>query len=143
AKPRRWSAASRSPGVGNSREGQCGSWDIQWASWGETPCHQEHPEPEVLEVAVAAGQAPVELDDAVHGFGSSVGGAVGGEVGQERVPPATQRPAEPGDLRDRTTRHCADECFGSLTTLGEVGLMVGGAQVLGAAPGPVDRFVSL
>src|SRR5690606_31537325 len=111
-----------------------GSWDIWWGSRGEAASDQEHAEAVVVEVAVAAGDAPVQLDDAVHGLGSSVGGAVGGEVGQERVPPAAQRAAEPGDLGDRATGHGADQCFGSLPALGQVCLAVGGAQVLGASP---------
>jgi hypothetical protein len=36
------------------------------------------------------------FDDAVDGFGGSVGGAVGGEAGQDRRLPGTQGPAEPG-----------------------------------------------
>src|SRR5690606_35587769 len=88
-----------------------GSWDIWWGSRGEAASDQEHAEAVVVEVAVAAGDAPVQLDDAVHGLGSSVGGAVGGEVGQERVPPAAQRAAEPRDLGDRATGHGADQCF--------------------------------
>ncbi len=57
-------------------------------SWGEASCGEEHAEAVVVQVAVAAGEAAVEFDDAVDGFGAAVVRAAGGEVGQERVAPA-------------------------------------------------------
>src|SRR5690606_27761741 len=42
----------------------------------------------------------------------------------------------------RATGHGADQCFGSLPALGQVCLAVGGAQVLGASPCPVDLLVA-
>jgi hypothetical protein len=52
-------------------------------------------------VAEAAGDAAVELDDAVDGFGASVVGPLGSEVGQELLAPGPECAAESGDLRDR------------------------------------------
>src|SRR5690606_15958829 len=67
---------------------QWGSSDFRWGSGLESSGDEEHAEAVVGQVAVAAGQAPVELDDAVHGLGAAVVGSAGGEVGQERVLPA-------------------------------------------------------
>lgn len=50
-----------------------GSSDIRWGSRGESSGGEEHPEPVVLKVAVAAGGASVELDDAVDGLCAAVG----------------------------------------------------------------------
>ena len=49
-----------------------GSSDIRWGSWGESAGGEEHAEPVVVPVAVAAGEAAVELDDPVHGLGATV-----------------------------------------------------------------------
>lgn len=64
-----------------------GSSPIRWGSRGECSCGQQHSEPVVLAVAVAAGEAAVQLDDSIDGFGTAVVGPAGGEVGQERVAP--------------------------------------------------------
>ena len=50
-----------------------GSSDIRWGSWGESAGGEEHAEPVVVPVAVAAGEAAVELDDPVDGLGAAVG----------------------------------------------------------------------
>ena len=42
-----------------------GSSDIRWGSWGESAGGEEHAEAVVVAVAVAAGEAAVELDDPV------------------------------------------------------------------------------
>lgn len=48
------------------------SSDIRWGSWGESAGGEEHAEPVVVPVAVAAGEAAVEFDDPVHGLGAAV-----------------------------------------------------------------------
>jgi hypothetical protein len=65
---------------------------------------QDHSESIVVGVAEAAGDAAVELDDAVHGFGAAVVGSAGGEVDQELALPGPEGPAEPRDLGDRAGR---------------------------------------
>ena len=52
---------------------KCGSSDIRWGSVGESAGGEEHAEPVVLAVAVAAGEASVQLDDPVDRFGAAVG----------------------------------------------------------------------
>ena len=52
-------------------------------------------------VVEAAGDAAVEFDDAVDGFGAAVAGAPVVEVGQNCGLPRAQGSAEPGDLGDR------------------------------------------
>ena len=59
---------------------------------------EEHAEAVVVAVAEASGDAAVEFDEAVDGFGAAVAGAVGVEVGQERAAPAAQGLAQAGDL---------------------------------------------
>jgi hypothetical protein len=51
---------------------------------GESSGGEDHAELVVDRVAEAAGDAAVEFDDAVDGFGAAVVGVAGGEVGQER-----------------------------------------------------------
>ena len=75
-------------GYGQQQGGYGGSSDIRWGSGLESSGGQEHAEAVVGQVAVAAGEAAVELDDAVDGFGAAVVGSAGGEVGEERVLPA-------------------------------------------------------
>ena len=48
---------------------------------------EQHSEPVVLAVAVSAGEAAVEFDEAVDGFGAAVVGSAGVPVGQERMAP--------------------------------------------------------
>src|SRR4051794_6078085 len=81
---------------------------------GELSGGQGHSQPVVVGVAEAAGDAAVELDDAVHGFGAAVVGPAGGEVGQELVLPGPQGPAQAGDLGDRAGRERSDDLFRDL-----------------------------
>lgn len=60
----------------------------------------KHPWPVVIAVAVAAGEAAVELHDAVHDLGAAIVRAFGGEVGQELLAPAPQGPSKAGDFTD-------------------------------------------
>lgn len=53
-------------------------------SWGESAGGEEHAEAVVLAVAIAAGEAAVELDDPVDRLGAAVVRAARGEVRQER-----------------------------------------------------------
>jgi hypothetical protein len=55
---------------------------------------QYHSQSVVVEVAESGGDAAVEFDDAVDGFGSAVVGPAGGEVGQELVFPGAQGAAQ-------------------------------------------------
>jgi hypothetical protein len=41
-------------------------------SRGQAACDEEHPESVVVAVAEAAGDAAVELDQSVHGFGAAL-----------------------------------------------------------------------
>ena len=52
--------------------GLIGSSDFRWGSWGEAAGGEEHAEAVVVPVAVAAGEAPVQLDDPVHRLGAAV-----------------------------------------------------------------------
>ena len=95
---------------------------------------EEHSEAVVVGVAEPSGDAAVEFDEPVDGFGSAVVGAAGGEVAQERVAPLVQGAAEAGDLGDRAGVECVDDLLGDPPPLGEVLLLVGGTQLLGALP---------
>jgi hypothetical protein len=118
-----------------------GSSDIRWGSGYESSGGQEHSEAVVVSVAVAAGQAAVELDDPVDGFGAAIRCALRGEVGQERVAPAAQGPAQSRHFGDRAGVKGRQNFLGPLLTLGQIGSAVGRPQVLGAAPGDVDLLV--
>ena len=60
-------------GNGRSLSGQIGgSWDIWWGSGCEAAGGEEHAEAVVVPVAVAAGEAAVEFDDAVDALGTTV-----------------------------------------------------------------------
>lgn len=68
-----------------------GSISLNWlfghpvgGSWGESAGGEEHAEAVVLAVAIAAGEAAVELDDPVDRLGAAVVRAARGEVRQER-----------------------------------------------------------
>jgi len=65
-------------------------------------------------------------------FGAAVAGPVGGEVGQERIAPALERAAEAGDLGDRAGREPLDDLDRDLLALGDVVVLVGRAELLGA-----------
>jgi len=77
--------------------GQWGSLYLRWGhesrGVGKSASDEEHAEAVVVAVAEAAGDAAVELDEAVDGFGAAVVCAGGGEVDQERLAPLLQGPA--------------------------------------------------
>jgi len=59
--------------IGNDpRVALVGSSDIRWGSWGEAAGGEEHAESVVVAVAVAAGEAAMQLDDPVDGLGAAV-----------------------------------------------------------------------
>src|SRR5690606_11044058 len=123
-----------------------GSSDIRWGSWGEAAGGEEHAEAIIVAVAEAAGEASVEFDDPVHGFGAAVVRSAGGEVGQECGLPAAQGAAQAGDLGDRAGVERLDDLLRDPSPLGEVLRLVGGAQLLGALPCDehlVVRFIGL
>ena len=68
---------------------------------------------------------------------------MGGEVGEERCGPAAEGPAESGDLGDRAGVEGREDLLGPSLPLGEISCPVGRSEVLGAAPGDVDRLVGL
>lgn len=81
---------------------------------------EEHTEPVVVTVAVAAGQASVELDDPVDGLGAAAFRAVRGEVRQERVAPSAEGASQPRDLRDRAVVERVHDLLGDPPSFGEV-----------------------
>ena len=85
----------------------------------------------------------MKFDDPVHGFGAAVVGSAGGEVGQERPAPFAQGPSEAGDFGDRAGVEGREDLLGPSLPLGEISCPVGRSEVLGAAPGDVDRLVGL
>ena len=60
------------------------SSDIRWGSWGEAAGGEEHAEAVVVPVAIAAGEAPVQLDDSVDRLGAAVVRAPGREIREDR-----------------------------------------------------------
>jgi hypothetical protein len=92
--------------------------------------------------AEAAGDAAVEFDESVDGFGAAVAGAAGAEVGQERRPPLGEGLAESFDLGDRAGREDGEDLLGDPAAVAEVGGLVGRAEQLGALPGDVHLVVS-
>jgi hypothetical protein len=50
----------------------------------------------VVVVSVAAGEAAVEFDDSIYGLRDTIVGPSDDEVGQERIVPAAQGPADAG-----------------------------------------------
>ncbi|MPM79463.1 hypothetical protein SDC9_126497 [bioreactor metagenome] len=110
---------------------------------GEASGGEEYAEAVVVAVAVAAGEAAVEFDDPVDGLGAAIVGPAGGEVGQERCPPASEGPPESGDLGDRAGVEGVQDLLRTAASLRGVGCLVGGPQVLGAAPRDVDLHVGL
>ena len=85
----------------------------------------------------------MELDEAVDGLGAAVGGAAGVEVGQERLAPLLQGAPEASDLGDGAGRERDKDLLGDPPTGGEVAGLVGGAELLGAAPRDLDFDVAL
>ena len=61
-----------------------GSSDLSVGLEVESSADEEHAEAVVVAVSESAGDAAVEFDEAVDGFGAAVGRAAGFEVGQER-----------------------------------------------------------
>ena len=108
---------------------------------GEPSRGQDHSESVVGGVAEAAGDPPVEFDDAVDRFGAAVVGAAGGEVGEELFAPGPEGAAESGDLGDRAGGERVEGGDRDLSALGQVGRVVGGAELLVAAPRYGDLVV--
>ena len=57
----------------------------------------------------------MQFDQSVHGFSATIVRAAGAEVGQERLTPLGQGPAESGDLRDRAGRERVEDLLGDRT----------------------------
>lgn len=89
----------------------------------------------VVSVAEAAGDASVEFDEPVHGFGAAVAGAACVEVAQELGAPGREGLAEAGDLGDRARVERGDDLLGDRLPGGVGVLVVGGADLLGSPPG--------
>ena len=104
----------------------------------ESADDEERSEAVVVEVAEAAGDASVEFDEAVDGFGAAVAGVVGVEVSEEFLAPLFGGAAEAGDLGDGAGVEGRDDAFGDGASVGEPGLVVGRAQLLGALVGDLD-----
>jgi hypothetical protein len=62
-----------------------------------------------LSRAEAAGDAVVDLDEPVDGFGTTVAGPADVAVGHLRRSPRLQRPPQPGDLGHGTGREGGDD----------------------------------
>src|SRR5699024_461699 len=97
----------------------------------------------VLEVAEAASDPPAQLDDPVDRLGTTVAGTVGIEVRQDRRLPRPQRPAQPGDLRDRARRQGLDHAGSEQLALGERDLVEHVSDVQGALVGDLNADVIL
>src|SRR3954464_5315037 len=83
---------------------------------------QEHAQWVVVGVAVATGDASMELDDPVDRFGTAVVRATGTEVAQVLLLPLPQGPAQAADLADRAGREGGHDVLGdSLAVAGRVG----------------------
>lgn len=107
----------------------------------ESAGDEELSEAVVVGVAEAAGDASVEFDEAVDGFGAAVAGAVGVEVSEEFLAPLFEGAAEAGDFGDGAGVEGRDDAFGDGASVGEPGLVVGRAQLLGALVGDLDLDV--
>jgi len=110
-------------------------------SRGQPAGDEEHAEAVVVAVAEASGDAAVELDEAVDGFGAAVAGAVGVEVAQERRAPLLQGAAEAGDFGDRAGWQARQDGLGEASSGGVAVLVEAGADLLGAAVGDLDLDV--
>ena len=93
-------------------------------------------------VQVGSGDAAVEFDEAVDGFGAAVVRAASVEVAQERVTPLSQGLAESGDLGDRAGGESGQDPLGELPAGGRVGGVVHGSDALGALPCDVHLVVA-
>ena len=76
-----------------------------------------------MPVAETSGNAPVEFDEAVHGFGAAVAGPAGVKVAEELCAPLPQRLAEPGDLADRAGGEGVQDLLRDRSALGVAGLV--------------------
>ena len=87
------------------------------------------------------GDAAVEFDEPVDGFGAAVVGAAGVEVGQEeRFAPLFEGLPESFDLRDRER---GQDLLGGPPALGRTCCVVGRAELLGALPKPRHNVCDL
>jgi hypothetical protein len=100
----------------------------------ESAADEQHAQPVVLAVAETAGNAAVELDEAVDRFGAAVVGTAGVEVGQERFAPLLEGLCESLDLGDRAGRQRGDDLLGDPPAIDRVLGLVRGGQPLGAQP---------
>jgi hypothetical protein len=103
---------------------------------------EEHAGAVVVAVAEAAGDAAVEFDEAVDGFGAAVAGAAGVEVGQEgylHCRNVLPRRLISGIGQDGN----AAMIFSARASGGRGGCVVDGSDLLGAQPGEGDLVVPL
>ncbi len=96
----------------------------------ESSADEQHAESVVVAVAEVAGDAAVEFDEAVDGFGAAVVGAAGVVVGQERFALLLECLGESFDLRDRTRWQRVGEVGGDATALGWTLRFVGRPELL-------------
>jgi hypothetical protein len=108
------------------------------ASRDDVAVDEEHPEPVVLLLSEAAGDAAVEFDEAVEGLGSAVSCTVGVEVAEELPTPLLQGPTQPRDLGDGAGRERGDDRLGDDMAGGVGALVIGGTDLLGAPVGDLD-----
>ena len=85
----------------------------------------------------------MEFDEAVDGLRTAVVGAVGVEVAEELGAPLLQGAAQAGDLRDRACGERGEDLLSDGPSGGVAVLVVGRADLLGAAPGELDFDVPL
>ena len=91
-----------------------------------------------MAVSEVSGDAAVEFDEAVDGFGAAVAGAATVEVRQERGAPSFQRGAESADLGDRARDERGEDLLRDAAPFGEVRVALRGAELLRALPRDVD-----
>ena len=84
-----------------------------------------------MAVAEAAGDAAVEFDEAVGGFGAAVVRAAGIEVAEELDAPLLQGPSQAGDLGDWARGEGLEDLLGDGPTVRVAVLVVGGADYAG------------
>lgn len=97
----------------------------------------------MLEVSEHARDPTTELDEPVDRLGTTVAGTTGIEVRQDRLLPLPQRPAQPGDLRDRARLQSLNHPGGEPLSPGERVLEEHVTHVLGALVGDLDTDVIL
>lgn len=89
----------------------------------ESAGDEEHSEAVVVEVTEAVGDASVEFDEAVDGFGAAVARAVGVEVSEEFLAPLFEGATEAGDLGDGAGVEVSRVKFGRVSCCLKVGLV--------------------